>query len=170
MAASADKDIKKKKGSRQLAIGSSVISLLGITFGGCCMVAGSLLTWRSDRVLGLYNQSGWRFSNIVSGDGKITMALGILVVVGLVVGVIFKSRLGYGVALVADLAVMAIGLYELIFLFSRQGIVSPGNGIYMVIGGSVAGGLCALGGYLMMAEAFGKAGVAGAPSAEQETA
>lgn len=139
-------------GSRRLSIGSLVISCLGIVFGTVLIIAGSELTWRSDRVLGLYNQSGWRFNNIVSGDGKITMALGILMTIGLVLGFLLRSRVAYAVALASDLAVMALAIYELIFLVTRRGIVSPGNGLYMVIGGTVAGGLCALGGYLMMTE------------------
>ena len=156
-----------KRGSRKLTIGSTVISLLGIAFGSALIVAGSELTWRSDHTLGLFNQSGWRFSNLICGDGKITMALGILMALGLILGVLLQSRISYGVALASDLAVMALGLYELIFLLTRHGIVGPGSGLYMVIGGSVAGGLCSLGGYLMMTETRGSgdsmANIAGEP-------
>lgn len=144
--------VKKQKSSRQLLIGSSVISLLGITFGSCLIIAGSALTWRSDHILGLYNQSGWKFTNIVSGDGKITMALGVVIALGCILGVILQHKVPYGIALVADLLVGALSLYELIYLFTRQGVVGPGSGLYMVLGGSIAGGLCCLGGYLMMAE------------------
>jgi hypothetical protein len=144
--------VKKHEGSRRLIIGSSVISLLGITFGSGLIVAGSELTWRSDHILGIYNQSGWKFSNIASGDGKITMALGALMAVGFILGVLLQHKVPYGIALVADIIVGALSIYELIYLFTRTGVVGPGSGLYMVLGGSIAGFLCALGGYLMMAE------------------
>ncbi|HEY5526262.1 MAG TPA: hypothetical protein VIK02_01615 [Candidatus Anoxymicrobiaceae bacterium] len=142
----------RHSGSRRLVIGSSVISLLGITFGSCLIVAGSALTWRSDHILGIYNQSGWKFTNIAGGDGKITMALGALMAVGFILGVVLQNKVPYLIALVADIIVGALSLYELIYLFTRQGVIGPGSGLYMVLGGSIAGGLCALGGYLMMAE------------------
>lgn len=83
-------------GSSRVIIGSSVISILGITFGSCLIVAGSELTWRSDHVLGLFNQSGWSFSNVIHGDGKITIALGVLLALGLTVGAAFQIKTGYG--------------------------------------------------------------------------
>ncbi len=135
-----------------MTIGSSVISLLGLVFGCSLIVAGSELTWRSDRVLGLFSRSGWRFGVITGGDGRITMALGVLMAIGFILGALLKSAPAYGISLAADLLVMALCVYELIYLFSRHGIVGPGNGLFMVLGGSVAGGLCALGGYLMMSE------------------
>jgi len=138
--------------SSRVLIGSLVISALGLVFGSSLIVAGSALTWRSDRILGLYNQSGWSFHHVISGDGKVTMALGVIMAVGIVIGFALQSRAAYAVACVADLLVLGFALYELIYLFTRQGVVSPGNGLYMVLGGSVAGFLCALGGYLMMTE------------------
>jgi len=123
-----------------------------MTFGSCLIVAGSALTWRSDSILGLYNQSGWRYTNLVHGDGKITMALGVLMAVTLILGVVLQNRAAYAVALAADILIGAFALYELINLFAASGVVSPGNGLYMVLGGSVAGFLCCLGGYLMMSE------------------
>jgi len=144
-------------GRSRVLIGSSVITLLGITFGSCLIVAGSALTWRSDRILGLYNQSGWKYANIISGDGKITMALGTLMAVTLLLGVVLQSRASYAVALAADVLVGGLALYEVINLFAASGVVSPGNGLYMVLGGSVAGFLCCLGGYLMMTETHAEA-------------
>jgi len=148
----ASNDIAKPASHRRVIIGSTVISGLGITFGSCLIVAGSALTWRSDRILGLYNQSGWRYTNLVHGDGKITMALGVLMAVTLILGVVLQNRAAYAVALAADILIGAFALYELINLFAASGVVSPGNGLYMVLGGSVAGFLCCLGGYLMMSE------------------
>jgi len=142
----------KPAGHRRVIIGSTVISLLGMTFGSCLIVAGSELTWRSDRILGLYNQSGWRYANLVRGDGKITMVLGALMAVALILGVVLQSRAAYAVALAADILIGGLALYEVINLFAASGVVSPGNGLYMVLGGSVAGFLCCLGGYLMMSE------------------
>jgi hypothetical protein len=139
-------------GSRQVLIGSSVMSLLGLTLGSTLIIVGSCLTWRSDRVLGLYNQSGWNFSNLISGDGRITLALGVLMTICFILGAVLQSRVAYALAVAADLAVVGLAVYELIFLFTRQGVIGPGNGLYMVVGGSVAGFLCALGGYLMMTE------------------
>ena len=149
----------KPASRRRVIIGSAVISLLGITFGSCLIVAGSALTWRSDRILGLYNQTGWKYSNIAAGDGKITFALGALMAVALVAGVIFQSRSLYAIALGADILIAGFTIYELIFLGAASGIVSPGNGLYMVLGGSVAGFLCCLGGYLMMTETRAQANV-----------
>ncbi len=139
-------------GSRRLSIGLLVISGLGLVFGAGLIISGSMLTWRSDRVLGLYSRSGWVFDNILAGDGKVTMALGALMAAGIVLGFLLRNKWAFAVALAADLAVMALAVYELVFLVTRPGIVGPGNGLYMVLGGTVAGGLCALGAYLMMAE------------------
>lgn len=147
-----DEKTPVEKPSRRVLIGSSVISLLGVTFGSCLIVAGSALTWRSDRILGLYNQSGWSYRHVVSGDGKITLVLGSVMAISLVLGVVLQSRAAYAIACGADVLVAAFTLYELIYLFTGQGVVSPGNGLYMVLGGSVAGFLCSLGGYLMMTE------------------
>jgi hypothetical protein len=141
-----------RDGSKRLIIGSSVISLLGMSFGSALIIVGSCLTWRSDNILGLYSRSGWSFSNLIGGDGRITLALGSLMALCLLLGVVLQSRVAYALATGAGFAVGAFALYELIFLFTRQGVVGPGNGLYMVIGGSVAGFLCSLGGYLMMAE------------------
>ena len=149
----------KPASHRRVIIGSAVISLLGITFGSCLIVAGSALTWRSDRIIGLYNQSGWKYTNIVHGDGKITMALGALMAVTLILGVLLQSRIAYAVALAADICIGVFALYELINLFAASGVVSPGNGLYMVLGGSIAGFLCCLGGYLMMTETKAEAKV-----------
>lgn len=154
MSETSEKNTAERSGSRRLSIGSLVISGLGILFGSALIVSGSELTWRSDRVLGLFNQSGWSLNNIVHGDGKITMALGALMAAGFILGFLLRSRVAYAVALGADLAVLALVAYELIFLVTRHGIVSPGNGLYMALGGTVAGGLCALGGYLMMTEEY----------------
>lgn len=142
----------KPKPTSRVIIGSTVISALGLSFGSSLIIVGSLLTWRADNTLGLYSRSGWSFDNLIHGDGKITLALGGIMALGLLAGLVFQSRAGYAVALWSDLAVAALALYELIYLFSRQGIVSPGPGLYMVIGGSVAGFLASLGGYRMMKE------------------
>lgn len=146
-----------ESGSRRVLIGSIVVSLLGITWGSGLIIIGSCLTWRSDRVLGLYSESGWSFNNLVHGDGRITIVLGIVIAVGMLLGVAFRSRIAYAVALATDLLVACVVIYELIFIASRQGVVSPGSGLYMALGATVAGGLCALSGYLMMTETMREA-------------
>lgn len=129
-----------------------MISCLGIVFGAGLIVTGSMLTWRSDRVLGLYSRSGWSFDNILPGDGRVTVALGALMAAGIILGFFLRNRAAFAVALAADLATMALAVYELLHLVTRPGVVSPGNGLYMVLGGTVAGGLCTLGAYLMISE------------------
>lgn len=141
--------------STKVWIGSTVITCLGLSFGSGLIVLGSLLKWRSDGVLGLYNVSGWRYHNVVSGDGKITMALGILMAIGLLAGLLAQNKYAFIVSAVGGGLVMGFSIYEIIYAATRPGITGPGHGLYMVLGGGVAGFLCSLGGYLMMAEGRG---------------
>ncbi|MBU1672112.1 MAG: hypothetical protein KKF41_08450 [Actinobacteria bacterium] len=139
-------------GSRRLRIGTAVISLLGLTFGATLAVSGSALRWRSDSALGLFNQSGWHYDNLVAGDGKITLALGVLMALGLLVGAVLLNRWFYAVALASAALLLAVSIFEVVTLVTRPGLTGPGHGVYMVLGGGVAGVLCSLGGYLMTSE------------------
>jgi hypothetical protein len=139
-------------GSRRLRIGATVISFLGLSFGGSLAVCGSVFRWRSDTALGLFNQSGWQYDNLVAGDGKITLALGALMAMGLIIGAVFLNRWAYAVAITSASLLLAASIYELVSLVSAPGLTGPGHGVYMVLGGGVAGLLCSLGGYLMTSE------------------
>lgn len=129
-----------------------MISALGLGFGGFLMVAGSILTWRNDPVLGLFDQSGLEFHNLVSGDGKITLVLGSIVVVAFVLGALLRMKVFYGTALLISILVFVLTSYELVYLSTRPGVVGPGFGLYMLLGGAVAAFLAGLGGYLMVAD------------------
>jgi hypothetical protein len=134
----------------RVVIGTVVITLLGMVFGMALIAAGSFMTWRSDSVLGLYSQSGWSFDNIVSGDGKISFVLALIGFTVLVLGGALRRRAFYGISFLCLLAILALDVYELIFLWTRPGVVSPGTGLYALLGGCVAGLLCSLGGYFMV--------------------
>jgi hypothetical protein len=127
-------------------------SILGIAFGMGLIVGGSLMIWRSDGVLGLYNQSGWNYANIFTGDGKVTFVIGVMGFACLVLGAVAKRRVFYGLSVLLSMAAFSFITYELIKLIANTGIVGPGNGIYMVFGGCVPAFMCSLTGYLMLGE------------------
>jgi hypothetical protein len=134
----------------RVIIGTTVISLLGASFGMAVVLLGSFMTWRSDPVLGLYSRNGWHFDNIISGDGKISVILGLICLISFILGAALHRRVFYGVSLFCSLTILALFVYELIFLLTIPGVVSPGSGLYTMLGGCVAGILCSLGGYLML--------------------
>ncbi|MFH1149904.1 MAG: hypothetical protein V1748_05470 [Actinomycetota bacterium] len=139
----------KGDGSRRLRIGTAVISLLGLSFGASLATCGSALRWRSDTALGLFNQSGWHYDNLVAGDGKITLALSVLMALGLLIGAVLLNRWFYALALASAVLLLAVSILEVVTLVTRPGLTGPGHGVYMLLGGGVAGVLCGLGGYLM---------------------
>lgn len=135
----------------RITVGSAVISLLGIVFGMVVIVGGTFMTWRSDMVLGLFTSTGWSFSNILSaGDGKISLALGVIGFVSLLLGGALRNRWFYCLALASSVLVLGLFVYELVFIATRTGVVSPGTGLYMLLGGGMVGVLCSLGGYFMV--------------------
>lgn len=136
----------------RVARGTVIISVLGTFFGMLQVVGGSFMIWRSDPVLGLYSETGWNFHNLVAGDGKISMVLGTVAFLGLVLGAVLRRKVFYAVTFACSLVLLALSVYELVFLFTRSGVVSPGAGVYMLLGGSVVGVLAGLGGYFMIAE------------------
>ena len=154
--------------STRVWVGSTVMTCLGLILGAAVMIAGSLLRWRADAVLALYNRSGWQFDNIIRGDGKMTFAMGALIAACLLAGLLAQRRAPFmaGVAIAAVSGGLAA--YEIIYIATRPGITGPGRGLYMVLAGSGAAFLCSLGGYLMMTERRKEAGVvqAAAPSRE----
>lgn len=162
-----DAAVSEVTSSSRVRVGSSVVTFLGLAFAVSLTILGSLLNWRSDSVLGLYDQSGWSFHNIVSGDGKLTLALGILMALGFLIGLITQSRAGYLLAVYSSAPLLALAIYELIYVGTRPGITGPGHGLYLMLGGGVAGIMCAFCGYSMMAARHGElraARVAGEPS------
>ena len=138
--------------STKVWVGSTVTSLSGLTLAATLVIVGSSLTWRADGVLDLFSMSGWRYDNIVAGDGKITLALGVVIALGLLAGLLMQSRVFYMVTAVSSLLVLGLSIYELINIATRSGITGPGHGLYMVLGGGVVGIMCGFCGYSMMAE------------------
>lgn len=138
--------------STKVWVGSTVTTVLGLALGATLVIVGSPLTWRADGVLSLFNVSGWRYQNIIAGDGKITLALGLVMALGLVFGLLLQSRAAYMTAVVAGLLVLGLSIYELIYVATRSGITGPGHGLYMVLGGGAAGIMSGLCGYSMMAD------------------
>jgi hypothetical protein len=139
-------------GSTKTWIGSTVTTVLGLILGVTLTIVGSFLTWNSDGVLDLFNASGWHYQNIISGDGKITFALGALMAAGLLLGLLMQSRVFYMVTAVSGLLVMFLSIYELIQISTLSGITGPGHGLYMALGGGVAGAMLGFCGYSMMRE------------------
>ena len=138
--------------STKIWIGSTVTTVLGFAFGVGLVTVGSFLTWKADGVLGLFDTSGWRYHNIISGDGKITLLLGAAMLLGLLLGLLMQSRAFYMVTVICGFLVLGLSIYELVQIASRPGVTGPGHGLYMVLGGGVAGLLCGFCGYSMMAE------------------
>ncbi len=148
----AEREEPEGTSSSTLWIGSTVIALLGLSFGSAMTIVGSLLTWRSDSLLGLYSVNGWDYENITAWDGRITLVLGALTALFILVGLLARSRAGFMAATVAFFISLVISVYEVVYISTRPGITGPGTGLYMVVGAGVAGFMCSLGGYLMMAE------------------
>jgi len=126
--------------------------VFGLALGATLVIVGSPLTWRADGVLSLFNVSGWRYQNIIAGDGKITLALGLVMALGFVFGLLLQSRAAYMTAVIAGLLVLGLSIYELIYVATRSGITGPGHGLYMVLGGGAVGIMSGLCGYSMMAD------------------
>jgi len=149
----------ERRSDSRVRIGTTVISALGVVFGMFLVVAGSFVTWRADTVLGLYSVGGWDFQNIVAGDGRVSVVLGCLGFAGFVLGAVLRRRAFYALGFSCSVILLALSVYELVFLLTRSGVVSAGTGVYMLLGGSVVGVLCGIGGYFMVSES-GSAGPA----------
>lgn len=134
----------------RVRIAAAVTSSLGIVFGMSVIVLGSFLTWRCDRALGLFNQSGLQFANLISGDGKISLVLGSAGVVSLLLGMLLLHRVFYTVAIAISVAALLLATYETIYLVTRPGITGPGLGIQLLYGGGVAAFFCSLCGYHLL--------------------
>jgi len=137
---------------RRVRIGALISAALGIFFGMGLIVCGSFMTWQSDPVLGIYVRPGVDFKHVVAGDGRITLVLGAIGVLSLIAGAIFVKKTFFAIPLVFAVVLFGFSVFELTYLFTRQGVVAPGNGLYAVFGGTIAAFLCSLSGYLMTSE------------------
>ena len=137
---------------RRTRVGSLVSAGLGILFGQVLIMGGSLITWQSDPVLGIYTRTGLDYHNLVSGDGKITLVLGIVGFISLVLGAIFVRKIFFAIPTACAVFLFFFSMGELILLFTRNGVIAPGHGLYTIFGGTVAAFFCSLGGYLMTSE------------------
>jgi hypothetical protein len=137
---------------RRTRVGALVAAGLGIIFGQVPIIAGSLITWQSDPVLGIYTRSGLHYKNLTGGDGIITLVFGIVGLIALVLGAIFVRKTFFAMATACAVFVFFFSMAELIILSTRNGVVAPGHGLYTVFGCTVAAFLCGMGGYLMTSE------------------
>jgi hypothetical protein len=148
----AGREKQEVENSTTIWIGSTVIASLGLLFGSAMTIVGSLVTWRSDSLLGLYSVNGWNYENLTPWDGRITLVLGALTAVFILVGLLAQNRAAFMGATVTFFITLVFSIYEVVYISTRPGITGAGTGLYMVVGAGVAGFMCSLGGYLMMAE------------------
>ena len=134
----------------KVRVATIVNSALGIAVAVSMMIAGCFLTWRSDSVLGLYAESGWNYANLVSGDGKILLALGVTCFIFLVLGAWRGKRAFFGIVFVCSVTALLLSSCEIIFLLTRPGITGPGTGLYIALIASVAGMLAGQCGYSLL--------------------
>lgn len=136
----------------RVRIGTMLLSVLGTIFGSAVVVAGSFLEWTTDGILGVYGGSGWSTTNLVAGDGRIAFVMGVLSVALFAGGAVFLRGFFYLANTVNGALAVALGIFEIACVAGRTGIVTPGTGLYMVLGGGVVLAMCGLGGYLMLKE------------------
>ena len=118
------------------AAGSSKAGPAISLVGGALVSVGSLMPWASiATVFGTVNLNG------TEGDGKITLVLGLLVVLFAILELTGSSGTR-GIGLVVALLAAAAGIYDMTNLSSRMGEVtsefarpSVGVGLYAVVGG-----------------------------------
>jgi len=133
-------------------ISGLITSLLGLIFGMSLVITGSLLTWRSDPVLNIFKLSGIQFHGLTNSDGTITLVLGIVGLIALLSGAIFHNSLHYTLALTCSIVTVLLSLSEICFVLAGSGIVTPGHGLYMILGGAIVGVFTSLCGYSISRE------------------
>lgn len=145
-------DINKnmKANDRMVGFGAMATSLIGILLGMSIVIAGTFFTWQSDKVLGIFNRSGWNFVNLISGDAKITLAAGIICLLLLAAGAIFRNKTSYAIAFALSVFCLVFSIYELIVINNRSALLGTGPGIFLVGLGGVIGLLSATGGFLLI--------------------
>jgi len=134
----------------KVRVATIVNSALGIVLAVSMMIVACFLTWRSDSVLGLYSESGWQYTNLVSGDGKILLALGATCFIFLVLGAWLNRRAFFGIVFICSVMALLLSSYEIIYLLTRPGIIGPGTGLYITLIASVAGMLAGQCGYSLL--------------------
>ncbi len=147
------------KGLEKRALyGISIGATLAIVFGSFLVIAGSITTWADDPVLGLLSKKGIEFRGISPSDGIITLVLGALSFAGLAAVIISKSKRIARIPVAIFAILFIFSLFEILNLLPARGILSPGRGIYMILGGSVAGFLCSLSCYNIIADSISRQG------------
>ena len=139
-----------KPPSKKTPIGAAVISLLGILFGMILTMAGSIVYWKVDPIFHRFSKSGFAARGFIAGDGKIMLVLAIVGFAALVAGGILRRKWLYGIALVASLLILGLATYEIVHIALSTSIYETGSGLYMCVGGGVAGSFCSLGGVTMV--------------------
>ncbi len=136
-----------KRASNGVAVGSA----LAFVFGSILVITGSLMSWANDPVLGLLSKKGTGFQGITPSDGLVTLVLGILSAISLAIVFVSKRKLIALIPVLAFSITLVLAVVNIIIV-SGRGILSPGRGIYMVLGGSVAGMLCSMSCYQIIAD------------------
>lgn len=139
-----------KKNEKMAGFGAMATSLIGICLGMSVVIAGSFFTWQADKVLGVFSRSGWHFDNLVAGDGKITLTAGIICLVFLGAGAVFKNRTSYALAIVFSVFCLVFSIYELIVINSKSALLGTGPGVYLVGLGGVIGLLSSICGFFIV--------------------
>lgn len=142
--------VKTKNTDRMVGFGAMATSLIGILLGMSIIIAGTFFTWQSDKVLGIFSRSGWNFDNFVQGEGKITFAVGIICLLLLASGAIFRNRTSYAAAVILSLFCLVFSIYELVVINNRSALIGTGPGIYLVGLGGVIGLLSSIGGFYLV--------------------
>lgn len=132
--------------------GIVVGSILAFIFGSVLVISGSLTFWAYDPVLGLMSKKGLDFQGITPSDGLATLILGGISAVSLAALLISKRKSVALIPVSAFSLTLFLSVVNILTFISGRGILSPGRGIYMVMGGSVAGILCSLSCYQIIVD------------------
>ncbi|MDD5448350.1 MAG: hypothetical protein PHO53_04205 [Actinomycetota bacterium] len=137
---------------KRVIIGLTIFIILGFFLGFPLVLSGSFFEWQSDNALGLYKKSGFEYQNLLAGDGKISLALGILGVFLFAFAFMLRSENLYKLTAICSILLALFALYEIVTLLIKPGVIGVGFGLYMVLGGSVISLLCSFGSYMMLSQ------------------
>lgn len=123
--------------SQQRLIGGIIVIVMGLV-----VIIGSILPWATAQsAFGSISKNG------IEGDGKITLATGIITLLcGIAILISSKNSGWIGLAVIASLASLAIAIIDLVDVSNKLGSVSnqyvkasAGIGLYVVLVGGLVG-------------------------------
>lgn len=141
-----------RKIQKRVFVGLTIFVILGFFLGFTLVLSGSFLEWQSDYALGIYKKSGFEYQNILAGDGKISLAVGILGIFLFAFAFGLRSRKLYKLTVACSVLLALFAIYEAVTILLKPGIIGIGFGLYMVLGGSIIVFLCSLGSALMLSQ------------------